>query len=60
MKKTEAIERLGGSISSTAKAIGISYQAVKKWPDPLSRRIADRVLAAEARANRTPKEPANA
>ena len=46
MNKTEAIRLLGGNVSAAAKAIGISYQAVLIWPDPLPRRIADRVQAA--------------
>lgn len=49
MQKTQAIELLGGTVTSTANAIGISYQAVDKWPDVLPARIADRVLAAVAR-----------
>ena len=49
MKKQEAIEILGGTITLAAKEIGISYQAVNKWPDPLPARIADRVEAAVAR-----------
>jgi hypothetical protein len=49
MLKSKAIELLGGSVASAAKAIGVSYQAVDKWPDELSPRIADRVLAALAR-----------
>ena len=49
MLKTEAIELLGGSVPSAAAEIGISYQAVVKWPDVLPSRIADRVLAALAR-----------
>ena len=49
MQKTQAIELLGGTVASTANAIGISYQAVDKWPDVLPARIADRVLAAVAR-----------
>lgn len=49
MDKACAIEMLGGSIASAAAAIGVSYQAVDKWPDPLPPRIADRVLAALAR-----------
>jgi len=49
MKKSEAIEILGGSIASAAKAIGVSYQAVAKWPDELSPRIVDRVIAAQVR-----------
>ena len=46
MLKTKAIELLGGSISAAAKAIGVSYQAVDKWPDVLPDRIVDRVQAA--------------
>jgi len=46
MLKNEAIELLGGSVSSAAKAVGVSYQAVVKWPDVLPPRIADRVYAA--------------
>jgi len=49
MLKVQAIELLGGSITAAAKRIGISYQAVDKWPDELPPRIADRVLAALAR-----------
>ncbi|NVM91111.1 hypothetical protein FHT32_004775 [Variovorax sp. SG517] len=49
MKKTEAIELLGGSITATAAAIGVSYQAVNQWPEDLPARIEDRVLAALAR-----------
>lgn len=49
MLKSKAIELLGGTIASTAKEIGISYQAVDKWPDVLPARIEDRVLAAVAR-----------
>ena len=46
MHKSEAIELLGGSISAAADAIGVSYQAIDKWPDVLPARIADRVQAA--------------
>lgn len=49
MQKKQAIELLGGTVASAANAIGISYQAVDKWPDVLPARIADRVLAAVAR-----------
>ena len=49
MLKTKAIELLGGSVASAAKAVGVSYQAVEKWPEALPDRIADRVLAAVAR-----------
>lgn len=46
MLKTDAIALLGGSVSEAAKAIGASYQAVNKWPDVLTQRIADRVIGA--------------
>lgn len=49
MQKAQAIKLLGGTITAAAEAIGISYQAVKKWPDELSSRISDRVYAASAR-----------
>lgn len=52
MKKADAIAQLGGSVQSAARAIGVTYQAVKKWPDILSPRIEDRVVAAMIRANR--------
>lgn len=46
MDKQHAIKVLGGSVAAAADAIGISYQAVDKWPDVLPKRIEDRVLAA--------------
>lgn len=49
MTKAEAIEVLGGSTQSAADAVGISYQAVWKWPDVLPPSIADRVVAAKMR-----------
>ncbi|WP_418145524.1 hypothetical protein ABL850_15735 [Variovorax paradoxus] len=49
MLKLKAIELLGGSTAAAAAAIGVSYQAVDKWPDDLPPRIEDRVLAALAR-----------
>lgn len=49
MDKERAITLLGGSIGAAANAIGVSYQAIEKWPDPLPPRIADRVVAAIAR-----------
>lgn len=54
MLKTKAIELLGGSIASAAEAIGVTYQAVDKWPDVLPQRIADRVIAAVARKHLPP------
>lgn len=49
MKKSEAIQMLGGTTAATAKHIGVSYQAVDKWPDDLTQRIEDRVVAAVVR-----------
>lgn len=49
MKKTRAIELLGGTPTAAAEAIGVSHSAVSQWPDELPPRIADRVLAALAR-----------
>lgn len=49
MLKTKAIELLGGTPSAAANAIGISYQAVHKWPEVLPKKVADRVVAAVAR-----------
>lgn len=57
MLKTKAIELLGGTTSAAAKAIGVSYQAVDKWPDVLPDRIVDRVQAALWRMSQQPKQP---
>lgn len=46
MLKHQALELLGGTVATAAAAIGISYQAVDKWPDELPSRIVDRVIAA--------------
>ena len=46
MRKSEALELLGGSIAAAAKEVGASYQAVAKWPEELPDRISDRVQAA--------------
>ena len=46
MLKSQAINLLGGSPGSAAASLGVSYQAVNKWPDQLPDRIADRVLGA--------------
>lgn len=54
MTKTEAIQLLGGTVTSAAQAIGVSSSAVSLWPDELPARIADRVQAAlwrQAQAN---------
>lgn len=49
MLKTKALELLGGSVASAAKAIGCSVQAIAQWPEDLPARISDRVIAALAR-----------
>lgn len=49
MKKTDAIQKLGGTKAAAAKAVGISYQAVDKWPEELPTRIRQRVQAAFVR-----------
>ena len=46
MLKSQAIELLGGTVTSAADAIGVSYQAIVKWPPELPPRIVDRVQAA--------------
>jgi hypothetical protein len=50
MLKSEAVRLLGGDVVLAAKAIGVTRQAVEKWPEdhvgPLPVRIEDRVLAA--------------
>lgn len=56
--KTEAIAMLGGSTKSAAQAIGCTVQAVHKWPDVLSARIADRVIAAQTRLHKPRKRKA--
>jgi hypothetical protein len=57
MLKTKAIELLGGTIPAAAKAIGVSYQAIDKWPDELPDRIVDRVQAALWRMSQQPPDP---
>lgn len=50
MNKAEAIQHFG-SISALAVAVGVTHQAISRWPDPLPPRIADRVIAAALRKN---------
>jgi hypothetical protein len=52
MKKSDAIRLLGGTVSAAAAAVGVTYQAVDRWPDELPPRIADRVFAALWRKSR--------
>ena len=53
MTKTEAIALLGGSTRIAAQRIGVTRQAVEKWPKVLTTRIRDRVDAALYRTTRT-------
>ncbi len=58
MKKSDAIEKLGGTATAAAEKIGITPQAVSQWPDELPARIADRVYAAMARMESGVSKPA--
>lgn len=51
MDKNTAFALLGGRVSTVAKHLGCSRQAIQKWPKegPLPRAVADRVLAARVR-----------
>jgi hypothetical protein len=49
MNKQQAIDMLGGSVEAAAEQLGVTRQAVDKWPDVLPLRIADRVRGAWAR-----------
>jgi hypothetical protein len=57
MQKTTAINSLGGTVKRAAAAVGVSYQAVYKWPDTLSPRVADRIVAAMLRLESAVKAP---
>lgn len=48
MKKSTAIKQLGGTGTAAAQALGISRQAVSKWPDPLPLKVEQRVREAIA------------
>lgn len=46
MTKSKAIELLGGSQTTAAREIGVKPQAIRGWPEVLTLKIEDRVLAA--------------
>lgn len=46
MKKSEAIQLLGGTVAKAAEAIRINSQAISQWPEDLPPRLVDRVQAA--------------
>jgi molybdenum-dependent DNA-binding transcriptional regulator ModE len=52
MRKEKAIERLGGSVAEAARTLGLTYQAVAKWPDNLSQSLSDRIEGFLARRER--------
>jgi len=54
MDKQKAIEMFG-SQANLARAIGCTRASVNDWPDPLSPRIADRVIAACVREDIDPQ-----
>lgn len=54
MKKSRALELLGGTVATAAEAIGISSAAISQWPDDLPDRLVDRVQAALARKHLAP------
>lgn len=58
MKKTEALDLLGGTPAAVARAIGITPSAVSQWPDDLPPTIADRVQAALWRIAQANQKPA--
>lgn len=45
MNKQQAIDLLGGTVTAAARAIGVEYQAIAKWPEKLTPRLEDRVIA---------------
>jgi hypothetical protein len=49
VRKTKALELLGGTVTSAAKEVRLTPSAVSQWPDELTPAIEDRVLAALAR-----------
>jgi DNA-binding transcriptional regulator YdaS (Cro superfamily) len=49
MKKSRAIELLGGTVTAAADAMGVTSSAVSQWPDELTHEMENRVLAALAR-----------
>jgi hypothetical protein len=56
MDRDELINAFGGA-KELAKLMGISFQAVYKWPERLPLRIMDRVIGAAWRHNRVKDLP---
>lgn len=53
MNKKEAISHFGG-VKQTAVALGVTRQAVERWPDELTQRIQDRIVGAMVRLHLSP------
>ena len=51
MRKEEALN-LFGNVTQLANAVGVSLQAISSWPEVLTDRIADRVIAAGVRTGK--------
>ena len=56
MLKTKAIELLGGSVAEAARTLGLTYQAVYKWPDVLPEEARNRVVAHLAQQQLPPEK----
>ena len=54
MKKHEAIELLGGTVKNTARALGVTTQAIYLWPDVLSDAQEGKVMLALLRGAGAP------
>lgn len=52
MEKTTVIELFGGTVTLAAKALGISYQALKKWPEYITSANKDKVVATLVRSDK--------
>ena len=57
MKKSDAIEALGGTVLLAAEAVGVTPSAISQWPDELPSRLVDRVQAALWRKHQQDNEP---
>jgi DNA-binding transcriptional regulator YdaS (Cro superfamily) len=55
MKKSEAFELLSCSLTELAELVGVTPSAVSQWPEVLTDRLADRVLAVLARRHLSPE-----
>lgn len=53
IKKEIAIDMFGGVVK-LARAIGVTPQAISRWPDEIDERLSDRVIAACVRSEMDP------